>query len=231
MNARSMSFLLPVLFLPLSLLTLTACTGSTEVLAGPGPFASPTPSVPSTHLVATVADSPLPTLTPTPSLRIAEWNTYYHPSGVSLLYPANWEVKVVEQPIGYPLVAFSTQKGSDPQVSDAGVSLEVYDRLPEQRQVTDPYSWPANEGGYEVQWADPLCTRKAEGSLFVWSPDILNIGYLYAIYYSEPYHLDIRLTMQIPDAMREEVAERGWEEVISQFGFFEIMARSVTIQK
>lgn len=168
----------------------------------------------------------------TSPIAAADWISYAHPSGVSLQYPDNWEFSSTETGDSYPLVVFVDPSG--PVAGSPHISLEVYDRAPEYRDATDPYTWQPNEGGYEVQWGKTITIAEAEGFEFVWARRIDSVpedGTLMAITYSEAHQLDIRLSMSLPDTTLQEGETEGWESVISDFGFFEAMVKSILIDR
>jgi hypothetical protein len=104
--------------------------------------------------------------------------------------------------------------------------------LPEDRDVTDPYTWQPNEGGYEVFWAKTIMMAEAEGLEFVWARRTgsgFEDGSLMAITYSEPNQLDIRLYMGLPNAILREGEEEELDFILSEFDFFEAMAKSSRI--
>lgn len=207
MNSRSLSSSLQLILLALYL-SLVGCRAPAEL-----------------------SDESADVVSPTSPTAPVERISYAHPSGISLQYPAGWEFTSTEIPDGYPVVVFVDPR--DPDASSPRISLEVYDRLPEDRDVTDPYTWQPNEGGYEVQWSQPITMAEAEGVELIWARQIgsaLEDGTLMAVAYSELHQLDMRLSMTLPDTTLQEGETEGWESVISDFGAFQEMLTTIVIE-
>jgi hypothetical protein len=213
--------------------TVTVMTTTPLVTESPTLLASPTiPVQPTVISTFNPYPEPIPTQTliPVPPPPVAtSWLTYTHLSGVSLQYPADWQVEG-DNPM--ELVVFH------PSGASGGISrmvLRIYDRPLEERVVTDPYTWQPNEGGYEVQWAKPISTLEAEGLQFAWGRYSNADGWqatLMAIYYSEPNELDIRLSTELDYESLQLVESVGFDEVIAtRFQVFEQMAQSIVINR
>ena len=182
----------------------------------------------------TQAASPLATAAPTPILQVpvvSEWLTYTHESGVSVEYPAQWQVQP-NPPAGTVLFGIQLDEAYIPSHR---VILDVFDRPLKDRAITDPYTWQPNSGGYEVQWAKPISVENASGLEFVWSsyPDQtgqISPSFLQANYYSDEYELDIRLSTSIEGDSLELIETIGITDTIaSRFAVFEHMVNSVKV--
>jgi hypothetical protein len=226
-----------------ALVFLTTCTTSRSETISPiaTVFESPVPSVNLTAFaspIPTQTPLPLPTSTPastpTPLAQVpiaTEWLTYTHESGVTIQYPANWQIR--SNPT-YGQVVFGIQL-DEAFIPNYRVVLDVYHRPLKDRAIANPYTWQPNEGGYEVHWAKPISVDEASGLEFVWG------GYyehkwdtqptLNAIYYSERYELDVRLVTSIDDRSIELIETDGFTDTIaSRFGVFEHMMKSLEIK-
>ncbi len=223
---------------------LTTCTTRSSETISPIPtvFESPLAFVDPTVFVSPIptqtalplpTSRPAPTSTPLPQVPIAtEWLTYTHESGVSIQYPANWQVR--SNP-SYNTVVFGIQL-DEAFIPSYRVVLDVYDRSHKDRAIANPYTWQPNEGGYEVHWARPISINVASGLEFVWGSyydhkwdtrPTLN-----AIYYSEKYELDVRLSTPIDDGSIELIETNGFTDTIaSRFVVFEYMMKSVEINR
>jgi len=221
---------------------LYACMSTTDVTISPiATFpTSPSPRVSPTVLpypVTTQSSQPLPTLTPVPTATpipqppvATDWLTYTHAGGVSVQYPANWQAN--PNP-GYNYVDFGI--GVDlKSAPNYWVRLDIYHRPAKDRAITNPYTWQPRDGNDEVHWAKPISIDAATGLEFVWGDyydhrwDIRPT--LNAIYYSETYELDIRLSTFFDDRSIELIETIGFTETISsRFGVFEHMVQSVKI--
>ncbi len=228
--------------LPVAMVLLTTCTirniethsPIATVFKSPIPLADPTVSVspvPTQTPLPPPTSTPASTSTPLPQVPIAaDWLTYTHKSGVSIQYPANWQVSAYPS---YSSVVFGIQL-DEALIPGYRVVLDVYDRSHKDRAIADPYTWQPNEGGYEVHWAKPISIEAASGLEFVWGlyydhrwdtrPE------LYAIYYSEKYELDVRLSTPIDDGSIGLIETNGFTDTIpSRFLVFEHMMKSVKI--
>jgi hypothetical protein len=167
-----------------------------------------------------------------------EWATYHEPKGVSIEYPATYEVHTFP----WDYVRF------DPPAVDSLLfeanqqfSLEVYHRPITHRETANPYSWVPNEGGAEVHWGTPITIEGAEGWLFVWGTSMASQTEpssalwahtppvsLMAIYYSEAHELDVRLSVSFDDESTLLAQEIGLAETVAQrYPIFEHMMKSV----
>jgi len=119
-----------------------------------------------------------------PDIENIKWATYRFDIGVTFEYPSEWTIlsKDIDS------VRFSGYENN--------MRVAVYDRLVEDRAVANPHTWGPNEGGYEVLWEKPISIENADGLEFIWGRPSDNevAGYLKAIYYSEQYELDVRLS-------------------------------------
>ena len=205
-------------------------------------FKSPIPLVDPTAFVSPVptqtplplpTSTPAPTSTPLPQVPIAtEWLTYTHESGVSIQYPANWQVNTDPS---YGTVVFGIRL-DEAFIPSYRVVLDVYDRSHKARAIANPYTWQPNEGGYEVHWAKPISIEAASGLEFVWGPYYDHRWdarpELFAIYYSEKYELDVRLSTPIDDGSIGLIERNGFTDTIpSRFVVFEHMMKSVKINR
>ena len=227
-----------------AMVLLTTCTKRNietnspiaTVFKSPIPRADPTASV-SPVLMQTPfpppTSTPAPISTPLPQVPIAtDWLTYTHKSGVSIQYPANWQVSADPT---YNIVEFGIQL-DEAFIPSYRVVLDVYDRPRPDRAIANPYAWRPNEGGYKVHWAKPISIEAASGLEFVWGlyddhrwdarPE------LYAIYYSEKYELDLRLCASIDDGSIGLIETNGFTATIpSRFAVFEHMMNSMKINR
>jgi hypothetical protein len=199
-------------------------------LVVPTAFVSP---IPTQTPLPLPTSTPAPTSTPLPQVPIAtNWLTYTHESGISIQYPANWQV--TSNP-SYGTVVFGVQL-NEAFIPSYRVVLDVYDRSHKDRAIANPYTWQPNEGGYEVHWAKPISIEAANGLEFVWGPYYDHRWdtrpQLHAIYYSEKYELDIRLSTPIDDGSIALIETNGFTDTIaSRFVVFEHMMKSVKINR
>lgn len=141
---------------------------------------------------STPFNTPPATVTVLPAT-VASWSTYVFAEGISVEYPTGWIVI----PAAFSDVDFSsTAEKYDPLLFT--VRVEVSLRPIADGEITDPHSWEDNEGGYKVHWEKPISVEGAEGLEFVWG--VIQHGEwwtrpsLQAVYSSELYDLDVRLT-------------------------------------
>jgi hypothetical protein len=199
-------------------------------LIAPTAFVSPIPTQTPLPLPTL---TPAPTSTPLPQVPIAtEWLTYTHESGVSIQYPANWQVR--SNPSS-GIVVFGIQL-DEAFIPSYRVVLNVYDRARKDRAIANPYAWQPNEGGYEVHWAKYISIDSASGLEFVWGPYYDHRWdtrpELYTISYSEKYELDVRLSTPIDDGSIALIETNGFTDTIaSRFVVFEHMMKSVKINR
>ncbi|MEJ5309155.1 MAG: hypothetical protein WHX52_05250 [Anaerolineae bacterium] len=114
--------------------------------------------------------------------------------------------------------------------------MEVYNRPRKERAITDPHSWEGNEGGYKVHWEKKISIESAEGLEFVWGAVLDNqwdtAPSLEAVYYSEQYELDIRLSTAFDIPYLELMQSSDPAGAISaRFGIFEHMVQSIRINR
>ena len=176
---------------------------------------------------STPVHTPPATVTALPTA-VTSWSTYVFPEGVSVEYPTGW---IVTPYTTLSLVDFSsTAEKYDPLMFT--VRVEVYLRAMADREITDPHTWEDNEGGYKVHWEKPISIEGAEGLQFVWG--VIQHGQwwtppsLQAVYYSELYELDIRLTTFFD---RENIVVATMvdlpESIAARVSVFESMVQSV----
>ena len=156
-----------------------------------------------------------------------DWVTYVFTAGVSVEYPSGWAIV----PSVYDFVDFRPPTGGN-----YSVRLEVYDRPLQNRATADPHSWEGNEGGYEVHWEKPISIQNADGLEFIWGVIRDNqwegLPFLMAVYYSEQYELDVRLTTAFDSQSAEMAQTLGLTDTIStNFGIFDHMVQSVHINQ
>ncbi len=234
----------PFVLLLIAMVFLTTCTTKSSETISPIatvfksslPFVSPAvfvSPIPTQTALPLPTSSPAPTPTPFPQVPIATgWLTFTHESGVSLQYPANWQVR--SNP-SYNMVVFGIQL-DEGFIPSHRVVLDVYGRSHKDRAITNPYTWQPNEGGYEVHWANPISIAVASGLEFVWGSyydrkwDTRPT--LYAVYYSEKFELDVRLSTSIDDGSIKLIETNGFTDTIaSRFAVFEHMMKSVYINR
>lgn len=219
--------------------SLFACTtNSTAVLTIPS-MAVPT-SVPVT---ATPRENNMPTSLPiltvsptktaiTQATVVTDWVSFVFTDGVSIDYPAGWTVAPSS---ALPYVDFKPPNAEKNDTSSS-VRLAVYQRPLDDRKIADPHSWEDNEGGYKVHWEKTIYVNGEEGLEFVWgstrNEQWWSIPVLMAVYYSETYELDIRLTTFFDKENIKLAETNGLPETIrTRFGVFEHMAESIRINR
>jgi hypothetical protein len=137
---------------------------------------------------ATPTPGTMPTATET-GLQNTKWSMYQIGLGVAFEYPSEW--KTVSKDSDW--VLFSAQKDL--------VRVAVDHLAPENSVLMNPPdAQGTNEGGYEVLWEKPISTDNAKGLEFIWGQSLDNRldghRFLYAIYYSEQYELQVTMSME-----------------------------------
>lgn len=190
---------------------------------------SPTPSEEHPSGQAIPPNSATPSLVPTPlpsvdsSVSDAQassigWLTYTSSDGVTVQYPTEW---VVEEFDNRSIAFISPTIDEHLDNHEQRVMLNIYPRPPADRAIADPHTWPPNEGGYKIQWEQPLAVEYANGLLFVNAPDSSFTGderapSLSAIYYSEPHELDVRLETSLNQEAVAAVKEEWFDAAFAQ---------------
>jgi len=176
--------------------------------------------------------TPTDTKTPYPVVPVvSEWDTYTA-SGVSIQYPANWQVHTINSP---EYVNFRLDEAVD--VSQFySIMLEIYDRPVEQRKIDDPHAWQPNEGGYEIHWEQPILIHTIPGIEFIWGArrgdEWDSRPTLMAVLYSEPDQLDIRLSTGFDgNTMNLETADGIRKVIQEKYSVFEHMLQSIKINR
>jgi hypothetical protein len=157
--------------------------------------------------------TPSPILTVTqPALQNIKLATYRFDLGVAFEYPSEW--RTVSKDTDW--ILFSVHED---------LMRVAVQHLASENSVlrNPPDTWGTNEGGYEVLWEKPISLENAQGLEFIWGQSsdnpLAGHRYLYAIFYSEEYELQVTLSME--------------SAIISvdsdKFNIFEHMVQSVRI--
>jgi hypothetical protein len=171
----------------------TACTAKSTASPTAPILSTPTLLVMPPTLTATVTETPVPTLTPTgivitpPAFEEIKWAPYEFQVGASFEYPSDWFINSITRQEDFVEFVFP--------YSPYNLSARVFDLPVNDKAMTDPHSWGANEGGYELLWEKPISIQDASGLEFIWGVPSDNPvgGWLTAIYYSEKHGLMLRL--------------------------------------
>jgi hypothetical protein len=154
-------------------------------------------------------------------------------AGVSIEYPAHWEVKEDEY-LGVSDLGRVWFVPPDAVGQPPSIRFEVYDRPLEQRATADPFTWQPNEGGYEVCWWKAVTANGTEGLEFIWGvprPELEGAS-LNAIFYHESLEYDIRLSTYFDETSIELAATRGFTDTISQrYAVFEYIVSSLRFRE
>ena len=164
---------------------------------------------------------------------VTEWYTYRSPSGVSIEYPAFWQVYTIGTPDS---VAFRLDAAKEISIF-YWINIDIYNRPIQDRDTADPHTWYPNEGGYEILWERPIIIDNLPGVEFAWGTyknderRWRNMPTLMAILYSEQYQLDIRLTAGFNEETADLALVEGFDKVIGEkFTVFEYMLQSIRIE-
>jgi hypothetical protein len=152
------------------------------------------------------------------------WATYVFSSGVSVDYPSTWVAKPQfrDSPVAPESVWLIGQNS---------LEVLVYDRPHRDRDIANPFTWPPNEGGYEVRWAKPITVTDAQGYMFLWGNNDRS-QFLYSIYYSDRHELDVRLECGVPESVIDRYASQGYTDTIeSEFAIFERITNSIRFKQ
>jgi len=177
-------------------------------------------------------DTPLPLASVTASHLITQtvWATYVFSSGVSVDYPST----LVVQPQARNSPISPESVWLVPTVESLGqysVEVLVYGRPHRDRDIANPFTWSPNEGGYEVRWAKPITVTDAQGYTFLWGNDD-RPQFLYSIYYSDRYELDVRLYSYVPESVVDRYASQGYTDTIeSEFAVYERIRDSIRFKR
>src|SRR4030067_1827942 len=138
----------------LSVILLSACDLSettspiaiTSRLSTERPPSSLNPMPSSSYTIIPIA-TPIPA--PIPFLpTVTAWSTFTNPKGVSLEYPANWQIKTITT-YDHPLFTLDTMSGVSTYYY---IYLNVFDRPIEEQRITDPHVWESPDYSYEILW-------------------------------------------------------------------------------
>jgi hypothetical protein len=204
---------------------------------------------PSNTSTSTPAHTSVPVNTPAPTEQsatldltnppvVTNWQRYIHAAtGVSLDYPAGWEVEVESDPGGY-LIMFKPQK----DISNFGVNLNISWISSEdaKKRIAKPPAVPG-EGGYALEWNKAITTPLPGWESIVGpypegvdtpSPDDYAGQYLGVAYFDQSREYVIEFIVVDFDYQSLMLAKQnGFESVVAErFAYFEHMARSVTIE-
>jgi hypothetical protein len=222
-----------------STILLSACDLSRTISATDTPSllstirlsGSPTLALSST---STIIPETISTPTPLPILpTVTDWSIFTNPSGVSIEYPANWQIKT-RTDYDNPLFTLDTTSAVS---SYYWIYLNVFDRPIEEQRITDPHAWESTDYSYEILWEKPIILDSLSGTEVVvnhYKTDENQSGgkiQLMAVLYSETYQLDIRLSTSFDKETADLALEEGFDAVIAEkFTVFEHMLQSIRIE-
>jgi len=152
---------------------------------------------------------------------------------VAFQYPVGWQVRITRELADEISGTFESPSYDAILAPNYHrVRFNIYDRPFEQRDVANPSTWQPNEGGFEVLWAKPITITAAGGVEFVWGSHWQQEAppRLYAIYYSEQYELDIRLSTAMDNESLQIAKTRGFTDTVAaRFAFFEHIVDNIRI--